>query len=349
MSRPERLHIAGGRYFVIDEFQRDEVLVAKPDPPHSEAALRQIALNRSRYESQVAYAAKRWCVIVCTHCWLPDRALLELQIARAPLEDFMHSLRQPFSHYLHRGAALSGTAYASRYRAWLVDPRYIADLRRDILWRPVRAGLCTHPLDYPYATLNCACAVCSRSPFSDWATQQGLTDRQRLAQYLLTPPRAEFSRVLRGSPHDRRIIGAPDFVRRARRSNAGHRLSAPRVPVIQWVSDLLKIPLRPEEHDAQDYLSDCARALIAWLVSCSGSGTVSMVARWFTHFDRAHLQRTVDKQLRLRPDLFSKATLDQFCRFLTTVQEDHELPFLADHEAGDAGHPARQPGTTLRT
>lgn len=120
MSRPGRLHIAGGRYFVVDEFQAQEVLVAKPDLSHSEAELRQIALNRSRYESQVAYAAKRWCVVVCTHCWLPDRALLELQIARAPLEDFMHSLRQPFSHYLHRGAALSGTTYANRYRAWLL-------------------------------------------------------------------------------------------------------------------------------------------------------------------------------------------------------------------------------------
>lgn len=349
MPRPERLHIASGHYFVVDEFQSDEVLVAKPNLPHSDADLRRIALNRARYETQVSYAARRWCVAVCVHCWLPDRALLELQIARAPLEDFMHSLRQPYSHYLHHRAGLSGPPYANRYRAWLVDPRYIADLRRDILWRPVRAGLCPDPLAYPYVTPNCACAVCSRSPFSDWARQQGLADRQRMAQFLVAPPRAEFSRVLRGSPYDRRIIGNSDFVRRARRSHAGRHPCAPQRPVIQWVCDLLKIPASPAMHDSPDSISESAQALVAWLVSCSGCGTVSTVARWFPHCDRAHLQRSIDKHLRLRPALFSKPTLDQFCRFLTTVRGDCEFPFLDAHSGGSAPRTARQPDTILRT
>lgn len=347
MSRPERLHIAGGHYFVVDEFQSDEVLVAKSNLPHSDADLRRIALNRARYETQVSYAARRWCVTVCIHCWLPNRALLELQVAKAPLEDFMHSLRQPYSHYLHHRAGLSGPPYANRYRAWLVDPRYIADLRRDILWRPVRAGLCADPLAYPYVTPNCACNVCTHSSFSDWARQQGLADRQRMAQFLLTPPRGEFSRVLRGSPHDRRIIGNSDFVRRARRSHAGRHLCAPQHPVIQWVSDLLKVPASRVTHRPRDSISESAQALVAWLVSCSGSGTVTTVSTWFPHCDRARLQRSVDNQLRLRPDLLSKTTLDQFCRFVAAVQSDREFPFPDTH--GAAPRSARQPGTTLRT
>lgn len=314
MPRAERLRVPGGHYFVIDEFEGEEVLVARADRAHSEEELRQIAVNRRKYESLLAYAARRWCAIVCLHCWLPDRALLELQMAHAPLEGFMHSLRQPFAHFLHRCPAQGGRAYAGRYRAWLVDPRCAADLRRDILWRPVRRGLCRDPLDYRYTTLNCACDVCSQSPLLSWLSQQRLDTRQRLTDFLRAPSRADFSRVLRGSPRDRRIIGYPEFVSRVQRTQGSSPARAAASRVIPWVAELLQLRADEILRAARDPRADRARALIAWLVTCSGAGSVSGVSSWFEVCERARLQRRIDHFLRSEPQLFSRATVDQFIR-----------------------------------
>ena len=323
MPRRQRIHVPKGTYFVVDAFRANEMLVAAPVGGHTDADLRRFGEYRAQYEAQLSYATTRWCAHVHLHCWLPGTALLEVQIAWAPLECIMRSLRQPYTHFIHKRAGLSGDVYAGRYRAWLLEPRWIPDLRRNILWRPVRAGLCGNPLDYPHTTLNCRCNLCSRSHFQTWLKDQGIVTRSALTQFLSAPPTANFPSLLRGSPYDRRIIGSPDFVRRARRAHKRASLSAPPTLVIDWVASLLKIPPRSILYPRARSPSDLPRSLIAWLTSSTNTASTSAVAKWFADTDRLQLHRGIDRYLSNRPDLFREETLQQFVQFLGTVQSVH--------------------------
>lgn len=331
MSRPERLHVPGGRYFVVDRFHAGEVLVAAADRTHTEAELRKLTVHRVRYEVQLAYAITRWSACVNTYCWLPDCALLEIQIGWAPLEHIMHSLRGPFSRYLRKSADLLEPVYAGRYRAWLVEPRCTLDLRRDICWRPVRAGLCKHPTEYPHTTIHHALngsipQFLARSRLLAWFQQRQHHSRTRLLGFLSAQPSPEFTALLSGSPHDRRIIGHTDFVRKIHRKGVR---SAPDVlpqSAIQWARLLVTQGATTPPEASLPSTSALVAALTAWMVSCSGIASVSTVATWFHPCDRSSLERAIDHYLQIRPDLFSSYTLRQFVNYVSR----RRIPGTAD-------------------
>jgi hypothetical protein len=319
MSRPERLHVPGGRYFVIDDFRAKEVLFPSPERNHTDAVLRELAAHRAQYEAQLAYALSRWCARVHTHCWLPDRALLEIQIGWAPLEHVMHSLRGSFSRYLRKYTAASESAYAGRYKAWLLAPDCTLDLRRELCWQPMRAGLCGHPTEYPHTTLHYALnesvpPFLAKSHLLSWFQQRQHHPRARLLSLLSAAPSPGFSALLLGSPYDRRIIGHPNFVRRIHRER--HRCSPvpPPASVIEWAQVFLESATTtlPETH--ADSIPTLLPALTAWLASCSGAASVSTAATWFPSSERSRLERAIDHYLQSRPDLFSERTLRCFIR-----------------------------------
>jgi len=323
MSRPERLHVAGGRYFVVDSFRASEVLVPAPDRSHSEAELSRLAANRVQYEAQLAYAITRWPGRVNTHCWLPHCALLEIEIGWAPLEHVMHSLRGPFSRYL-RSSGLPEPVYAGRYAAWLVEPLYTLDLRRHICSLPARVGLCKQPTEYPHTTIHYALngstpEFLARSRLLAWFQQRQHHPRTQLLSFFSTAPTPEFTALLSGSPHDRRIIGRANFVRKM------HRAQAPPVPaphpqsVIQWTQLLVTKEAATLPEEPLSSTPALVSALTAWTVSCSGLASVSTVATWFHPCDRSRLERAIDHYVRIRPDLFCRHTLDRFVRHISTI------------------------------
>jgi hypothetical protein len=317
MCRPERLHVPGGSYFVVDEFRSREVLVPAPDRNHTDAEVRKVAAHRAQYEAQLAYALMRWCARVHTHCWLPECALLEIQIAWAPLEHVMHSLRGPFSRYFRKAAGSPEAVYASRYKAWLLDPGCALDLRRDICWRPVRAGLCRHPTEYPHTTIHYAAAASippflARSHLLAWFQQRQHHPRAQLLGFLSAAPSPGFPALLSGSPHDRRIVGHPDFVRKIHREEPRSPPTVPPESVIAWARHLVE---RSDTTAATSFVNPVPTlmpALTAWLASSSGITSVSTAATWFPRGDRSRLERAIDHYQQVRPDLFNERTLRQF-------------------------------------
>lgn len=321
MPRPKRLHVPGGRYFVIDDFHAGEVLVAAPDRQHTEAELRELAAHRAQYEAQLSYALTRWCARVHAHCWLPGRALLELQIGWAPLEHVMHSLRGPFSRYFRKNTGSSEPVYAGRYKAWLLEPGCTLDLRRDICWRPVWAGLCRHPTEYLHTTIHYAHAASAppflaRSQLLAWFQQRQHHPPGRLLSFLAAAPGPEFSAFLSGSPYDRRIIGHPDFVRKIHRE--GPRPLPPASPpsIIAWARNVIERSAVPIPKSFADPLPTLMPALTAWLASSSGMTSVSTAAAWFPRCERSQLERAIDHCQQVRPDLFNERVLRQFVRHL---------------------------------
>ncbi|MGB6489677.1 MAG: hypothetical protein WBE91_22635 [Steroidobacteraceae bacterium] len=335
MSRPERLHVPGGRYFVVDRFRASEVLVGTADRAHSEAELRRFAAHRVQYEVQLAYAITRWSARVNTHCWLPGCALLEIQIGWAPLEHVMHSLRGPFSRYLRKSTGLPEPVYAGRYAAWLIEPRCTLDLRRDICWRPVRAGLCRHPTEYPHTTIHYALngstpRFLAHSRLLAWFQQRQQHPRTQLLNFLSTAPTPEFTALLSGSPHDRRIIGHTSFVRRMHRQEAYPAPAVHPQSVIQWVRLLVSHRATTLAKASLPSTPALISALTAWMVSCSGIASVSNVTTWFHPCDRSRLERAIDHYLQIRPDLFNNHTLSQFVHYVSCpTRESAEFPFAA--------------------
>ena len=324
MSRPERLHVPGGRYFVVDRFRASEVLAPALDRRHSEAEVRTLAANRVQYEAQLAYAITRWAARVNTHCWLPDCALLEIEIGWAPLEHVMHSLRGPFSRYLRESTGFPEPAYTGRYATWLVEPRCTLDLCREIFWRPVQAGLCKHPTEYPHTTLHYALhgsipQFLARSRLLAWFQQRQHHPRTQLLRFFSTAPTAEFTALLSGSPHDRRIIGHMNFVRRMHRKGTHGTAAVQPQSVIQWARLLVTQRDATVPEAFLPSTTALVSALTAWIASCSGIASVSTVATWFHPYDRSRLERAIDHYLQIRPDLFSNHTLGEFVHHVTDL------------------------------
>ena len=343
MSRPERLHVPHGHYFVVDEFQADEMLVAAPSRTHTEDELRRFAENRAQYESLLTYAVARWCARVHAYCWLPVCALLEIQIGWAPLERVMHSLRARFSRHISRTTGLSAPGYAGRYTAWLLDPACTLDFHRDLCWRPVRAGLCTHPAEYRHATIHSALngpipPFLARSEVLAWLQQRQHHSQARLLSFLSAAPSPAFAALASGSPHDRRIIGHLNFIRKIHREE--HRppiLPRPQV-VMEWVRMLLEHEEKTPGKGSPSACPVLESALTAWLMSCVGPASVSSLARRLPAIDRSQLERAIDHYVQVRPDLFADRTLRRFVRYVSSLEsESPELSSVAVLETGSQG------------
>ena len=325
MSRPERLHVPHGHYFVVDEFRADEMLVAASSRTHTEAELRQLTANRAQYESQLTYAVTRWCARVHAHCWLPGCALLEIQIGWAPLERVMHSLRGPFSRHVRRATGSPHAVYSGRYKAWLLDPSCTLDVRRELCWRPVGAGLCKHPAEYRYTTIHCALndpipSFLARSDVVAWLQVRRHHPQAQLLSFLSAPPSPAFAALASGSPIDRRIIGHSNFVRRVH----SEKRRPPALPQLQDVIEWVRLLV---EHEAATLAKDPTRpapallsALTAWLSSCVGPTSVSELANWFPALDRSQLERAINHHMQVHPNLFSERTLRKFVRHVSSLE-----------------------------
>lgn len=323
MSRHLRIHVPHGTYFVVDEFDALEVLVAAAGREHTDAELHQIAKHRIQYEHRLTSAIRRWRGRVHAHCWLPNSALLMVQIGHAPLDWLMHSVRGPYSLYLRQH---TGTAHphAGRYRALLLDDEeFFLDLPRYMFRRAVTARLCSDAADYEHCSLPAFLTghlplFLAGSELPSVLVSRGFHTRAGIERYLLQTPSPGFPVLLkRGSLLDRRIAGRAYFIRQAHvEENRARQKPEPQL-IIEWVADRMNIAaadiMQPHRSDAVT-----ARALIAWLASCSGAARVSAVAQWFPR-ERSNVERSIHDHMRDYPDLFSEVTLAEFVKFLRST------------------------------
>jgi hypothetical protein len=297
-----------------------EILVADPHKAHSATELDRIAARRGVFEEQVCRILHRWGAQAQAYCWLPSAALMIVRISQAPLEGIMRSLHRAFSGYLHQ-VGIAGHPYSVRYRALLLDPdELLLDFARHIFQAPLVERMCSNPLYYAHSSVL---ACFSRSPaplvahseLSRALARRGFSTVQGLERFLTERPTTGFPALLRhGSSQDCRIAGGPSFVRNTRQKSRQAALIGEHDPVLEWVIDLVRVRLAPANGGAS-YEQALARALTAWLVSCSGVASLSQVARWF-HCGKSTLHRGIERYSKIRPECFCEATLASFSEFL---------------------------------
>ncbi len=326
MSRQKRLHVAHATYYVVDRFAPGlEILVARPNRPHTLKELDQIALNRRHFEEQLTGAATRWGAHIDAHCWLPDAALLVLQVSLASLECILHSLHGTYSHYLRSTAGLRERPFPGRYHALLLDPdHYLLDFARHVVTAPVRDGITPSALNYPHSSLRMWAEEMrprflahSRIPAA--LTRRHVVARSRLEQLLLEPPRPDFpSLLLHGSSLDNRIAGSERFVRSIQRKAHEGRPTAYIEAAMRWAANLRGVELSVLTDPKRSRTKALVRALAGWLITCSGAASLSETARALP-CRKSTLHEAIEHHAPLHPELFNETTLSRYLEFLRTL------------------------------
>ena len=329
MARQKRLHVPHATYYVIDQFRPGaEVLVAHPETAHSTQALERIAANRQEFEAQLIALTHRWGVHIDAHCWVPDAALFVLKISMVSLEGMMHSLRGTYSHYLH-SAGVAGRPHSGRYHARLIDPdEYLLDFSRHVLDTPVRLGLSPSALDYPHNSFStwlgeARATYLEHSRVPKALANRGFVGRTGLVRFLAERPATGFpSLVRRGSRWDSRIAGTDRFVRETHRNSDRSRQSDSIEPAIRWVADLLGIGLEVVMSGRRSHERTRTLALASWLLTCSGTASLSETARWVS-CRKSTLHKDIERSSRSRPDLFNVRTLSRYLEFVAATPVKH--------------------------
>lgn len=319
MSRPGRLHVPHGTYFVVNRFKSGlETLAAHPRRTHDRDELRRIDTNRQRFETLLGYACRRWCVRLHAYCWLPDSALLLLRIGESPLECAMHTLRGLYSQYLREQSGCSGGVYAGRYIALMIDPDdYLLDFARHIFWAPVHAGLATGPLAYEHSSARACVGDRDPVPLCDSTLRGGLRlrgqdSRLGFSRFLTDTPTPGFLRLLaHGSRLDHRVAGSSMFVREARRHAARPPAAPAPATIITWAAARLSVDPAEITGVPRRARSVEGRALVAWLATSGGTATLATVARWFG-CDPSTLHRAVARYSAAHPSLFNERVIVEF-------------------------------------
>lgn len=139
MSRPPRLHVAGGLYHVVLRGNhRQPIFHAHSD--------------RAMLDDLVAQAIARCHARVHAYCWMTNHIHLAVQVAETPLGPLMQRIAGQYARRLQQHVPTTGHLFERRYRAVLVDAdAHLLRLTRYIHLNPVRAGLVADPADYPWS------------------------------------------------------------------------------------------------------------------------------------------------------------------------------------------------------
>ncbi len=341
MHRQGRLHVPYGTYFVINNFRPGlEVLVPDPRRRLDPFEQHRLAVHRKRFEALLEYLCRRWCVRVHAYCWLPNSALLLIEISREPLESVMRSLRSSYSRILGNRSSCYSPLFRGRYRALLIDPdEYLLEFARHILQSPVKAALCRSPLAYEHS----GAGMWTAGPVPPFlytdsivraSSERGLDSADSLKAFLGSEPTPNFTTLLaQGSKLDSGIAGNPAFVEKMHgRTRVVHR-PADLEDVVAWVSSHLRVPIPAICCRSRQKESVQARALVAWLATSTGSSSLRDVARRLSHGPSA-LNRAIRDYSRSRPALFSLKTLQEFEQTVVDARSGSEVRTVPDREGG---------------
>lgn len=118
---------------------------------------------------------------ILSYCLMSNHFHLAIKVAEATLGAFMQRLNGDYAGGFNHRHDRVGHLFESRYRESLVlDDRYLATLIHYIHMNPVRAGMVSHPGDWPWSSFKP-----TDGPFPDldefnpWISSRPTIDLQR--------------------------------------------------------------------------------------------------------------------------------------------------------------------------
>ena len=278
----------------------DRSILQDPDqsPRHRAPGVR-------RFETLLAATCDECATTLLAYSIEPNAASIVLQRSGAPLAETMRRLSGQYS----RGLELptGPVVFASRYASQVIAPEYLVYAVRRAHRRPVEAGICRNPIDYPFSSERAYLGEPSVLPVNFRPVRMDLQEKGYIGMrgyrdFMNQPDTPYLAKLFaKGSPQDARIVGARPFVQQVRYL-AAHPPPVPtRDQLIARVTKLLRIT--DADLFAGTRLGVLGRALVAWYGLRSGAATLSEMARWFS-ITGATLGQAMHNHRRKAPQLF---------------------------------------------
>lgn len=326
MSRPPRIHVPGGTYYLVQSGGAGHTIFSSPEDYAFLEQLVPAALRRNR---ATAYA----------YCWTPDAIHLVVRAGETPIGRMMQGLTSRYARQMHRRDGGSGHFFRTRYQASLVDAdEYLLKLIQYVHRIPVSTGLARSPGEYAYSShrayvgnadtpwISVRAAMAAFSADEDSAS----TFEELIAR---CPEERDIELFRNGGTTASRIIGGPDFVASLPRHLRKYRSKISLEQIISAVTQALGVDREHVMSSSRRRDLALARALIAWFAIERRVATLTEVARRLNR-DPSTLSVAISRYSVSRRDLFRLNSL----HYLTPLGPTESLGSMSHGEPSEPHH-----------
>ncbi len=327
MSRPPRIHVPGGTYYLVQSGGAGHMIFNSPEDYAFLEQLVPAALRRNR---AIAYA----------YCWTPDAIHLVVRAGETPIGRMMQGLTSRYARQMHRRDGGSGHFFRTRYQASLVDAdAYLLKLIQYVHHIPVLSGLAEHPDEYAYSSHRAYVGATETPWVNTRAVMAALgADEDSRATYdeiIASCPDIRDIDVFRnGGSTASRIIGGQDFHAGLPRHLRQYRSKISLEQIIGAVTQALGVDREHVMSSSRRRDLALARALIAWFAIERRVATLTEVARRLNR-DPSTLSVAISRYSVSRRDLFRLNSL----HYLTPLGPS-DSPGVGHLDAGGSQHAA---------
>ena len=172
MTRPLRIQFPGGLYHVTARGNGRQPIFADDT-------------DRERFLMVLTRVVARYHLFCHAHCLMGNHYHLLLETPDANLSRAMRQLNGVYSQAFNRRHERPGHVLEGRFHAQVVDKdAYLREVCRYIVLNPVRAGLVTHPREWPWSSYRATAGEVSSPPFLtvDWVLSLAGTPTRAAAE-----------------------------------------------------------------------------------------------------------------------------------------------------------------------
>jgi len=183
--------------------------------------------DRYEFRSSLKSACERYGVTLHAYVFMTNHVhLLATGAEPGSIPKAIQNIGRRYVGYFNKRYARTGTLWEGRYRSTLVETdHYLLACHRYIDTNPVRAGIVTHPLDYPWSSHRRYATALGDELVTPHATVVALAEsaeRRALAYRRLfaTPLDEELLHRIRHASNHGWALGSDEFCRRLERQGA---------------------------------------------------------------------------------------------------------------------------------
>ena len=122
--------------------------------------------DRHKFLALLADLHQRWGIVFHGYCLMSNHYHLEVETPDGALSGPMKSLNYRYASYLNWRLDRRGHLFDGRFKSVIVDAdTYLHQVSRYIHLNPVRAGIVSHPADYPWSSYRAFVGLATPPPW----------------------------------------------------------------------------------------------------------------------------------------------------------------------------------------
>jgi len=271
MARKARIHIPGGVYHVMLRGNGGQDIFFSGEDYTRLFLLLQEGTERFRYR-------------VHGFCCMTSHLHLILQVSDIPLSQCMQNFSFRYTQWINRRHDRRGHLFQGRFKALLVDgDSYLLELVRYVHLNPVRCGMVSDPVDYPWSSHHAYLGQ-ENLPWltTDWVLGQlakNLAEaQQHYASFVFDGLGEGYRKDFHHGASDKRVLGDDRFLEQVSLVSADSPILRP------TLDDIVATVCQDYGFDKADLISTSqnrrfaeARAVVGWLAKTFESATLTEV------------------------------------------------------------------------